>query len=297
MPKAWFCVLFLMGCAGAAPAAASLPDRGAPTLTYLGVAGWSLNTGKQTVLFDPYVTRAPVFDDDMVLVPDAAAIARFIPKRAQVIVVSHSHYDHVLDVPAIAHRTGAVVFGTRSTAELARAASVPEKQIAVASGGEELLFDDLRVRAVRALHSDIGMGNFPIAPHPQLPLKARDYREGNTLQYVVQFQGRTLYFVGTANFIEEELRGNHVKADIAIVATGMRHKVPDYTCRLLRAIGLPKLVLPNHFDAFQEPLRPGEMQLRADAQADLAAFEAEVHACSPSTRVVVPIWLEPIAMD
>jgi L-ascorbate metabolism protein UlaG (beta-lactamase superfamily) len=296
MLKAWFCVLCLIGCGGSTPTAAAPHEQTrSPTLTYLGVAGWSLNTGKQTVLFDPYVTRAPVFDDDMVLVPDAAAIGRFIPERAQLIVVSHSHYDHVLDVPAIAHRTGAVVFGTRSTVELARAASVPEKQLAVASGGEELLFDDLRVRAVRALHSDIGMGNFPIAPHPQLPLKARDYREGNTLQYVVQFQGHTLYFVGTANFIEEQLHGIH--ADVAIVATGMRHKVADYTCRLLRAIGMPKLVLANHFDAFQEPLRPGEMPLRADTQADLAAFAAEVHACAPSTRVVVPRWLEPIPVD
>jgi L-ascorbate metabolism protein UlaG (beta-lactamase superfamily) len=285
----------VLGCAGSTPAVATAPGQvSGPTLTYLGVAGWSLNTGKQTVLFDPYVTRAPVFDDNMLLVPDAAAIARFIPKQAQVIVVSHSHYDHVLDVPAIAHRTGALVFGTSSTAELARAASIPEKQIAVASGGEELLFEDMRVRAVRALHSDIGMGNYAIAPHPQLPLKAGDYREGNTLQYLVQFQGHSLYFVGTANFIEDQLRG--IQADIAIVATGMRHKVPDYTCRLLRAIGMPKLVLANHFDAFQEPLRPGQMQLRADTQADLAAFEAEVHACAPNTRVVIPIWLEPIAL-
>src|SRR5262245_17998549 len=91
------------------------------TLTYLGVAGWSIDTGKQTLLFDPYVTRAPVVDEDKVLVPNAAAITRFIPAHAKAIVVSHSHYDHVLDVPAIAHRTGAVVFGTQSTAELARA--------------------------------------------------------------------------------------------------------------------------------------------------------------------------------
>lgn len=287
-------VIGLMGCAGATPTAAAAGQPSGPTLTYLGVAGWSLNLGAQTILFDPYVTRAPVFDDDMVLVPNGAAIARFIPAHAQVIVVSHSHYDHVLDVPAIAHRTGAVVFGTSSTAELARAASVPEKQIAVASGGEELVFDDFRVRAVRALHSDIGMGNLAVAPHPQLPLKARDYREGNTLQYLVRFQGHSLYFVGTANFIEDQLKG--VTADIAIVATGMRHKVPDYTCRLLRALGFPKLVLANHFDAFQEPLRPGQMQLRADTQADLDAFEKEVHTCAPNTRVVIPIWLQPIAL-
>jgi hypothetical protein len=72
--------------------------------------------------------------------------------------------------------------------------------------------------------------------------------------------------------------------------------VPDYTCRLLRALGLPKLVLANHFDAWQEPLLPGQMTLSAETQADLAAFEAEVHACAPNTRVVTPRWLEPITL-
>jgi L-ascorbate metabolism protein UlaG (beta-lactamase superfamily) len=200
----------------------------------------------------------------------------------------------VLDVPEIAHRTGAVVFGTSSTAALARASHVPEKQIVSAEGGEELIFKTFRVRAVEALHSLTGQPNVAIAPDPQLPLRVRDYQEGGTLQYWVRFAGHSLYFVGTANLIDERLHG--IEADIAIVAVGLRDKVPDYTCRLLRALGLPELVIANHFDAWQEPLRPGLMQLSAETRADLAVFEAEVHACAPDTRVITPEWLEPIAL-
>lgn len=264
------------------------------TLTYLGVAGFSLQSEGHTMLFDPYVTRRAVDDDDMTLVPDGAVIERYVPARADVIVVSHSHFDHVLDVPEIAHRTGAVVFGTSSTAELARASHVPERQIVSASGGEELIFKTFRVRAVEALHSLTGQPNVPIAPAPGLPLRVRDYQEGGTLQYWVRFAGHSLYFVGTANLIDERLLG--IEADIAIVAVGLRDKVPDYTCRLLRALGLPELVVANHFDAWQEPLRPGLMQLSAETRADLAAFEAEVHTCAPDTRVIIPEWLEPIAL-
>ena len=248
------------------------------------------------MLFDPYVTRGAVDKElDTVVAPDGAAIERFIPRNADVVVVSHSHFDHALDVPEIALRTGAVVFGTRSTAELARASHVPEQQIVAASGGEELVFTVFRVRAVKALHSLIDMPNLPIAAAPQLPMRARDYHEGGTLQYLVRFGDRTLFFVGTANFVEDQLKGVH--ADIAIVATGMRQKVPDYTCRLMRALGFPKLVLPNHFDAWQEPLRPGQMTLSDETRADLEAFEAEVHACAPEAHVITPVWLEPIALE
>jgi L-ascorbate metabolism protein UlaG (beta-lactamase superfamily) len=265
------------------------------TLTYLGVAGWSLQSGGHTMLFDPYVTRTAVDNDmDNVVVPDGTAIERFIPRSAEVVVVSHSHFDHALDVPEIALRTGAVVFGTKSTAELARASHVPEQQIVAASGGEELVFSAFRVRAVKALHSLIDMPNLPIASAPRLPMRARDYHEGGTLQYFVRFGDRTLYFVGTANFVEDQLKGVH--ADIAIVATGLRQKVPDYTCKLLRALGLPKLVLPNHFDAWQEPLKPGQMTLSEETQADLDAFANEVHACAPEAHVITPVWLEPIAL-
>lgn len=264
------------------------------TLTYLGTACFSLQTEGQTLLFDPYVTRGPVEDMDMVLTSDPTAIARFIPARADLIVVSHSHFDHVLDAPAIAQRTGAVIFGTRSTAELARASHVPERQIVSADGGEELMFKAFRVRAVPALHSLTGQSNVAIEPGLQLPLRARDYQEGGTLQYWVRFAGHSLYFVGTANLIDERLQG--IRADIAIVAVGLRDKVPDYTCRLLRALGLPKLVITSHFDAWQEPLRPGEMSLRPETRADQAAFEAEVHACAPDSRVITPVWFEPIEL-
>jgi L-ascorbate metabolism protein UlaG (beta-lactamase superfamily) len=267
------------------------------SLTYLGVAGWSLRSGEHTMLFDPYVTRSKVDDFDAIVVPDSVAIGRYVPAKADVIVVSHSHFDHLLDVPAIALRTGAVVFGTSSTGEVARASQVPDNQIVRASGGAELRFPAFHVRAVEAAHSlidDSGLSKAAIAPSPRLPMRARDYHEGGTLQYWVSFAGHTLYFVGTANFVEAQLQD--VNADIAIVAIGLRDKVPDYTCRLLRALGLPKLVLPNHFDAWQEPMHAGEITLSDEARADLAAFEKEVHACAPDARVITPQWLTPIAL-
>ena len=86
-----------------------------------------------------------------------------------------------------------------------------------------------------------------------------------------------------------------LRPDVAVIAVGLRGKIPDYTCRLLRALGNPALVLPNHFDAFRQPLSPGE-PYDAETRADLHAFAAEVHGCAPASRVEVPVTMRPISL-
>lgn len=269
------------------PASRVEPPPAAVTLTYLGVAGWKLESRTGTLLVDPYVTRAATADDAVPLVPDAAAIAAYTPARADVVLVGHSHYDHALDVPAIARRTGAVVVGTESTANLASAGGVAPERIRVTRGGETLRFGPFTVHVVAGLHSLTGQENASIPRGVQLPMPARAYGEGGTLQYLVEVDGHTIFFVGSANFVEDAVRG--LRPEVAVVAIGLREKVPDYTCRLLRALGGPALVLPNHFDAFREPLRPGSEELPSRTRAEVDSFAAEVRSCAPATRVHVPV--------
>ena len=116
----------LAACLAASCATAPHPAVG-PVLTYLGVAGWRLDAGGHTLLIDPYVSRRNVGDDlETPLVPDLAAIDAHAPPRADLILVSHSHYDHLLDVPTIAARTKALVVGTASTRHVLAAAGIPE---------------------------------------------------------------------------------------------------------------------------------------------------------------------------
>jgi len=285
-------ILMLASATACRPPATTSPAAAGPTLTYLGVAGWSLGADAGTLLVDPYVTRVDV-EDDAVIEPDEAAIAAFTPARVDVVLVGHSHYDHALDVPTIARRTGATVVGTASTANLARAGGVAEAQIVVARAGERRALGPFTVRVVAGLHSLTGQPNVAIPPDITLPLPARAYGEGGTLHYLVEFAGRSVLFVGTANFDEAAMTG--LRPDVAVIAVGLREKVPDYTCRLMRALGRPPLVLPNHFDEFRAPLRPGA-EPAPETRAELEAFAAEVHACAPGTRVVVPAPLRPIAL-
>ncbi|MDC0723694.1 MBL fold metallo-hydrolase [Nannocystis bainbridge] len=286
--RALIFVLALVACRGGHDTrAASAPDRprDAIALTYLGVAGWQLDAGPVTLLVDPYYSRP---DLDGPIVPDPAAIAAHAPPRADAIVIGHSHVDHVLDAPAVAAATGARLIGSESTARLARASGLPATQIVAVRGRERIAGDGWSVQVLPSLHSKIGDEHLggQIAAEPQLPMRFAEYAEGGTFAYLVEVAGRRVLFLGTANFIEAELTG--LRPDIAVIATGLREKVDDYTCRLLRALGRPPLVYTNHFDDWRGP------PVDAPLDEDLSAFVAEVERCAPGTRVVVPRHFERI---
>lgn len=275
-------LLFTLGCGASAPTT-STPAASSPkapvTLTYLGVAGWQIDTAGTRVLVDPYLSRPA--DLGGPLASDPQAVARRAPERADVIVVGHSHVDHLLDVPAVAQRTGAQIIGSESTARVARAAGVPDTQIVPIRGGEDYAFDRFSVRVIPSLHSaldDKHVLGKPITVIP--PVTFDDYEEGGTFNYLVRAGGHEVFVQSTANFIERELTG--LRPDIAILAPGLRQEIHDYTCRLLHALGDPPLVFVTHFDDWRKPA------VAAPPSEDVTRFVAEVTACAPGTRVVVP---------
>jgi len=276
-----------------APTAARVEHapRGALQLTYLGVAGWMISDGRATVLLDPYFSRGQGTGDDQLLRPDEHEIAAHIPaKPVDAILISHSHSDHLLDAPAIAARTGAQLVGTPSTIHFARASGIPDDHLITVKGGEDFEFGDFSVRVLPSLHSALGGkhsfgADRLIAADVKPPLAFGQFNEGGTLVFLVRMAGREVLFLGTANFIERELDG--LRPDVAIVATGAREEIHDYSCRLMHALGSPRLVLANHFDQWKVPLEKDD-KLPDDVSADLAAFAAEIKGCSPGTQVVIP---------
>ena len=273
-PWPWF---VLAACAHTAPLR---PTRQPIALTYLGVAGWQLEGAGKVIVTDPYFSRP--HDVDEPLVPDDAAIAAHAPAHADLIVVGHSHFDHLLDAPAVAKRSGAELMGSLSTIRIARASGVDPDKLTGISGGEDLARDGFSVRVIPSLHSMLGADDAlgEILPSPTLPMPQAGYRAGGTFAYLFRLAGHEVLVFDTANFIEREVTG--LRPDIAIIAPGLRAKIRDYTCRLLHAIGDPPVVLATHFDDWHAP--PAD----APAGDDLNAFVAEVERCAPGTRVIVP---------
>ena len=98
--------------------------------------------------------RAPVEGDRRraytwtdIATPDIAAIDAHI-QRADFVFVTHTHYDHILDVPRIALKTRATVIGTESTENVMRAYGVPEEQLITVRGGEDFQFQGFSLRVI-----------------------------------------------------------------------------------------------------------------------------------------------------
>jgi len=288
------CILsltLLAACAGKGVPPRATHESSPLTLTYLGVAGWRIDDGRTTLLFDPYFSR-PVLTDDAKIASDEKAVAARVPPHADLVLVGHSHVDHLLDAPSVARLTGAQIIGTESTAHYACAAGTPADRIITAQGGEDFEFGAFSVRVIPSLHSALGDKHVfgasqTIPADVKLPMAFADFKktEGGTLAYLARLGGHEVLFLDTANFVERELEG--LRPDVAIVAVGLRGEIHDYTCRLMRVVGMPPVVFANHFDVWTEPTRPTR-DLPDDTKSDLARFADEVHACSPSTRVVVP---------
>ena len=146
-------------------------------LRWLGTAGWEISDGTTVILIDPYVSRIfgpqppgrtpfarapgdtrPLYGWDDVAVPDRAAIDAHV-LRADFVLVTHTHYDHVLDVPQIALRTHATVIGTDSTENVLRAYKVPEEQLITVRGGEDYEFDSFSLKLRPLLRRVTGARN------------------------------------------------------------------------------------------------------------------------------------------
>ncbi|MEO8924638.1 MAG: MBL fold metallo-hydrolase [Caldimonas sp.] len=290
-------------------------------LTHFGAAAWRISDGKTTVYVDPYFSRLrtvkvfgesfpppssdrrPVYGYDDVLPSDTAVIDQHV-RDGQFILISHSHFNHCMDMPYIAKKTGATVIGTESTASLARASGVPNNQIIPAKGGEDFEFGAISIRVIPSLHSSLVIPS-PYSPWDncryfdgrevprdlQGPPRLRDFVEGGTLAYLIRFGPRQVLVLCSMNYIEREMVG--LEPEIALIpAAQPRLKVHDYTGRLIRTLQGPRTVLATHWDMQASPYGASQ-----DTQLEQAqTFVREVEDSSPQTRVIVPKHFETVTL-
>ncbi len=251
---------------------------------WLGTAGFELHYAGFTILIDPYLTRASLAE--VVggrLTPDVARLRAELP-RADAIIAGHSHFDHILDVPALARLTGARVFGSRSAITLCRAERVPEAQLmdVERTTGATAEVGPFELRFVPSAHSPFALGRVPfpgdIVDCADVPMRAERYRCGAVFGVDVRVAGRRIYHVGSAEILDAG--APPIEVDLALVCVAGWPSTPRFPERLVRALG-PRSILLSHWDDFFRPLdRPARALPAMQIERFVDRLHSEARACT-----------------
>jgi L-ascorbate metabolism protein UlaG (beta-lactamase superfamily) len=282
----------------AAEALAAEPGPGSLRLTFLGVSTLLVSDGETALLTDGFFTRPGLLRSlAWRVAPDEAAVERALARagidRLAAVVVVHSHYDHAMDAPLVAERTGALLVGSPSTAQIARGLGLAEARVRVPAPGEPLAFGRFRVTLIPSRHLPHGMAmgtiDAPLVP----PARATAYKEGGSYSVWIEHERGRLLVQGSAGFEPGALRD--VRADVVLLGIGglgTRDAAyrESYWRETVEAVGARRVV-PIHFDDFTRPLGepPAAMPNLLDDVAGSLRFLRERAGPGRDVRLA-PAW-------
>ncbi len=126
-------------------------------ITYLGQAGLRFETGKKTILIDPYLSDS-VAESQPQNARRQPLDKRFLQCKPDMIVITHAHGDHY-DKETLCHFLSDIsdilVLSPYSVWTDIRKFGGKRNRYVMFNNGTEWTEDDIRFRAVKAEHSDI----------------------------------------------------------------------------------------------------------------------------------------------
>jgi L-ascorbate metabolism protein UlaG (beta-lactamase superfamily) len=248
--------------------ALALPPAAAPggvRVTFAGVSTLLVSDGETALLTDGFFSRPGLFrtlagriapDPDAISAGLARAGIAESPGALAAVFVVHSHYDHAMDAPDVARRTGALLVGSESTANIARGVGFDESRFRLARSGEPMSFGRFRVTMIRARHFPHGMAMGEITQPLVPPASAMDYLEGGSYSVVFEHPDGTILVQGSAGWEGGALAG--VRADVAFLGVGGlgtrdRAYMEEYWRETAGAVGARRAIA-IHWDDFTRPL-------------------------------------------
>jgi L-ascorbate metabolism protein UlaG (beta-lactamase superfamily) len=242
------------------------PAGAAIRVQFAGVATLLFDDGETAWMTDGFFSRPSLLRTAFTRIePDRAAIDAGLRSlgvdRLAAVVPVHSHYDHAMDSPLVAMRTGALLVGSESTLNIGRGLGLPEGRMRRVQPGDTLTLGRWTLTFLASRHVPLPISrsgavetiDAPLVP----PAHSLAWREGQTWALVVEHPaGAPMLVLGSAGFIPGGLEGRRVgTVFLGIGAAGKQSA--EYLAQLWREnvarVGA-KRVIPIHWDDFGQPL-------------------------------------------
>jgi L-ascorbate metabolism protein UlaG (beta-lactamase superfamily) len=240
------------------------PTNGSVKVTFLGTSTLLFDDGATQILIDGFFTRMSLTQlklsenqSDKSLIDNH--LKRFGMNRVKGLFVTHSHFDHAFDAAYTAQKTGAKLYGSRSTLNIGRGGGLPESQMQLFKSQDTIRLGDFKIRVIPSKHSEPNVlkdDGVEIQQPLAQPAKIEAYTEGGSYDFLIEHKGHSIYVKPSANFVEGAL--DSLKADVFFcgISTIGKHPVDwqqtfyNQTVRRLE----PSVFVPLHWDDFTKPL-------------------------------------------
>lgn len=239
------------------------------------------------LLIDPYLTRFGLLHQWIGRVEPNEELIKGHVGNCDILLVTHSHWDHLLDVPYILKHTGAQAFGSKNTAQLLGMHGISKDRIRIVRHKECFKLHGFQVKVFKAHHMRApGFGPGKVNQNLQPPLRARDYRMDLFFCFHIE--------VGGISLITEpgDIPSGMAEAQILLVSPKYKK---DILAQVLNRIR-PKTIIPYHWDNMYRPLerplkpmlKPPTLSLWPFRRMDLEEFQSTVAEIDPKARVFMP---------
>jgi len=259
-------------------------------LQWLGTAGFKIETDDQVFLIDPYLSRVPLSRPIQTLKPGDISVAGQI-------FISHGHFDHLSDVPAImAAGKSSVYCSQTAAATLLREGVKSDRIHAVTADGVDYDFNGYRAQAFFSRHVKFDiplvartlwrMGPAGYGRISNAGISHR-YPVGQVLSWRFTINGYSMHHFGSAGSLPKEMERLAANPlDLLLVPLQGHTRICDIALEYVRVLK-PRLVIPHHQDDFYPPV---------STAVDIRPFVMKVCDTCPGTEVRVLAMNETIVL-